>query len=55
MGDTIFIDKKFLGIKVRSAVMQDCYNYVLNPLFPGYYDVVKVVEVKPLAVDKRLK
>ncbi|TKK70928.1 RES domain-containing protein [Ilyomonas limi] len=55
MGDKILMEKKFVGIKVRSAVMQDSYNYVLNPLFPNYYDLVKVVEVKPLAVDKRLK
>ena len=55
MGDKIFMEKKFLGIKVRSAVLPDAYNYVLNPLFPGYYDMVKVVEVKPLGVDKRLK
>jgi len=55
MGDNVFREKKFVGIKVRSAVMQDSYNYVLNPLFPGYYDLVKIVEVKPLTVDKRLK
>lgn len=54
MGDAIFAEKKWLGIKVRSAVMQDSFNYVLNPLFPGYYDLVKVVAVQPLAVDKRL-
>ncbi len=55
MGDKVFMEKKFLGIKTRSAVLPDAYNYVLNPLFPGYYDLVKVVEVKPLGVDKRLK
>lgn len=55
MGDRLFAEKQYLGIKVRSAVMQDSYNYVLNPQFAGYYDLVKVVAVKPLAVDKRLK
>jgi RES domain-containing protein len=55
MGDKLFMEKKFLGIKARSAVLPDAYNYVLNPLFPGYYDLVKVEEVKPLGVDKRLK
>lgn len=55
MGDKLFMDKEYLGIKARSAVMPDAYNYVLNPLFPGYYDVVKVVEVKPLPVDQRLR
>jgi RES domain-containing protein len=55
MGDKLFMEKKFLGIKARSAVLPDAYNYVLNPLFPGYYDLVKVVEVKPLGIDQRLK
>ncbi len=55
MGDRFFVEKKYLGIKVRSAVMLDSYNYVLNPLYPGYYDFVKVVEVKELEIDKRLK
>ncbi len=55
MGDKLFIERKFVGIKVRSAVMQDAYNYILNPLFPGYYDLVKIREVKPLSVDQRLK
>jgi RES domain-containing protein len=55
MGDAIFSEKKYLGIKVRSAVLQDSYNYVLNPLFPGYYDLVKVMAVTPLAVDQRLR
>src|SRR3954471_24972334 len=55
MGDKILMEKQYLGIKARSAVLPDAYNYVLNPLFPGYYDLVKVVEVKPLEVDQRLK
>ena len=55
IGDALFAEKKYVGIKVRSAVLQDSYNYVLNPLFPGYYNLVKVMDVKPLAVDQRLK
>ena len=54
-GDKIFEEKKYLGIKARSAIMPDLYNYVLNPLYPGYYDLVKVVEVKELEIDKRLR
>lgn len=55
MGDKVFKDKKFIGIKVRSAVMRNSYNYILNPLYPGYYNLVKVIEVIVLEVDKRLK
>lgn len=55
MGDKIFEESKFLGIKAPSAVLPDSYNYILNPLYPGYYDLVKVIQVKALEVDKRLR
>ncbi len=55
MGDAIFEGKKFLAIKAPSAVLPDSYNYILNPLYPAYYDLVKVIRVQPLEVDKRLK
>ncbi|MEJ7683749.1 MAG: RES family NAD+ phosphorylase [Segetibacter sp.] len=55
MGDKVFKEKKFIGIKVRSAVMHNSYNYILNPLYPDYYDLIKVIEVNLLEVDKRLK
>lgn len=55
MGDKIFEERKFLGIKAPSAVLPDSYNYILNPLYPAYYDLVKVIQVKALEVDKRLK
>lgn len=53
-GDRIFKQKKYLGIKVRSAVMENSYNFILNPLFPRYYDLVKVSEVHRLKIDGRL-
>ena len=53
-GDRIFSEKKFIGIKARSAVMENSYNFILNPLYPNYYDLVKVVSVQKLDIDKRL-
>jgi len=55
MGDKILSEEKYLGIKTRSAVLPGSFNYILNPLFPGYYDIVKVVDVGLLEVDKRFK
>lgn len=55
IGDKIFNENKFLGIRVRSAVMPEEYNYVLNPLYPGYRDLVKIDAVANYIVDKRLK
>ncbi|TDE18347.1 RES family NAD+ phosphorylase [Dyadobacter psychrotolerans] len=53
-GDNIFRAQKFIGIKARSAVMPREYNYVLNPLFPRFYDLVKVVAVEDYQRDERL-
>jgi len=54
IGDQIFRENNHLAIKARSAVLPQEYNYILNPLFPGFYDLVKVAEVSDYEVDKRL-
>lgn len=54
MGDRIFQANKFIGIKVRSAVMPGQYNFILNPQFPDYHKHLKVTNVEPLDVDQRL-
>ena len=54
MGDKLFEDNKYIGLKVRSAVMPDEYNYILNPLHPDYKNLVKVISVEDYDVDKRL-
>ena len=53
-GDHWMDDKKFLGIRVRSAINPAEYNYLLNPLFPRYHDLVKIISVKEIKVDERL-
>lgn len=54
MGDLWMKEKKHLAIRVRSAVNPAEYNYLLNPLYPGYHDRVKIKTIEPLAVDPRL-
>ncbi|WP_217603861.1 RES family NAD+ phosphorylase [Chitinophaga sp. GbtcB8] len=54
IGDQLFKDKKYLGFKVRSAVLPNEFNYLLDPLFPRYYDLVNVVNYEPLELDRRL-
>jgi hypothetical protein len=46
--------RKYLGIKVRSAVNQHEYNYLLNPLFPNFSALVRTVNVTAIPVDERL-
>jgi RES domain-containing protein len=53
MGDKLF-DNKYIGLKVRSAVMPNEYNYILNPLYPDYNNLVKVISVEDHNTDERL-
>ncbi|GAC1438863.1 MAG: RES family NAD+ phosphorylase [Sediminibacterium sp.] len=55
MGERIMMEKKYAGIKVLSAIMPESYNYILNPLYRGFHDLIKVAAVYPLQVDKRFK
>ena len=54
LGDKLFLDHKLLGIKVRSAVNQSEFNVLLDPLFPGYHDLINVVNIIKIPVDQRL-
>lgn len=54
LGDSFFKDRNFIGRKVRSAVMPQEYNYVLNPLFPRYYDLVRIKNIEDYGRDGRL-
>jgi len=54
LGDQLFYEHKLLGIKVKSAVNRAEYNILLDPLFPGYHDLVKIIDVIKIPVDRRL-
>ncbi|HEY4326557.1 MAG TPA: RES family NAD+ phosphorylase [Mucilaginibacter sp.] len=54
LGDGWMLEKKFLAIKVRSAVNPTEFNFLLNPLFPEYHDKIKVQSIEPLDIDARL-
>ena len=54
LGDRWMSDKKYIAIKVKSAINPIENNYLLNPLFPRFYDLVKIVSVTQIDVDGRL-
>jgi len=54
LGDKWIHAKKFLGFKVRSVINPLEYNFLLNPLYPQYDDVVTVISVERLLIDTRL-
>lgn len=54
IGDKLMKDEKYLALKVRSAVNSFEYNYLLNPLFPRFHDLVHINEVSEVKIDGRL-
>ena len=46
--------RNYLGFRARSAVLTEEFNLLLNPLFPGFNDLVKIVQVTAYQPDKRL-
>ena len=54
IGDKLIQSNQYVAIKVRSAVNPDEYNILLNPLFPSFHDLVKVIATEPYDLDQRL-
>ncbi|WP_297097561.1 RES family NAD+ phosphorylase [uncultured Draconibacterium sp.] len=55
LAGTRFLKKrKFLLLKVPSAVIQDEFNYIMNPFHPLSIEA-KIIEKKPFIFDERLK
>lgn len=54
LGDRWINESKFLACKLRSAINPLEYNYLLNPLFPRFYNLVKIIEGHQLTTDERL-
>ena len=53
-GDKWMSDKKYIAVKVRSAINKLEYNYLLNPLFAKFHDLVQLISTTEIEVDKRL-
>jgi RES domain-containing protein len=54
MGDSWMNENKFIAFKVRSAINPSEYNFLLNPLFNGYHDLVTIQSVQAINIDTRL-
>ena len=55
IGTTIFQANECLALKVPSAVMPFENNYVLNPMFPGFERLVRILYVDLYKPDERLE
>jgi len=53
-GDEWMHSKKYMVFKVRSVINPSEYSFLLNPLFPGYHELVKIASVVRLNIDARL-
>ena len=54
MGYQWILENKFLAFKVRSAINPSEFNYLLNPLFQSYRDIVTIDSIQKLDIDARL-
>jgi RES domain-containing protein len=54
LGDSWMTAGKYLGFEVKSAINPSEFNFLLNPLFPRFHDLVKIISVTPLEIDTRL-
>ncbi|PJB13231.1 MAG: RES superfamily protein [Flavobacteriales bacterium CG_4_9_14_3_um_filter_40_17] len=53
IGDAFQVKGQFLILKVPSAVVQDEYNFLINPTHPDGIKI-KIVQIQPFAFDERL-
>lgn len=53
IGDKFIDEQKYLLLKVPSAVIQDEFNYLINPLHKQY-SKVKLLKIEEFKFDKRL-
>ncbi|HVS96834.1 MAG TPA: RES family NAD+ phosphorylase [Puia sp.] len=54
LGGSIFKSQKHVGFRARSAVLTEEFNIMLNPLFPGFADLVKIASITRYQPDARL-
>jgi RES domain-containing protein len=54
LGDLWMREKKWLGIRVRSAINPAEFNVLLNPLYPKFHDQVEIKDIRELPVDGRI-
>lgn len=54
LGDRMITEKEYVGFKVRSAVLTSEWNVLLNPLYPGYANLVTVKKIEKIETDIRL-
>lgn len=54
IGDDLLRKKINVGFRVRSAVLPEEYNLVLNPLHPKFSSVVRIEKIERLETDQRL-
>jgi len=54
LGDLWMREKKWLGIRVRSAINPVEYNVLLNPLYPKFHGLVEIKSIRKLSVDDRI-
>ncbi|MEP7142678.1 MAG: RES family NAD+ phosphorylase [Ferruginibacter sp.] len=53
-GDRWMKSMQGIAVKIRSAINPSEFNYLLNPLFPRFHDLVKVMSAVEIMTEGRL-
>ncbi|MCY7422786.1 MAG: RES family NAD+ phosphorylase [Chitinophagaceae bacterium] len=53
IGNLYMHNQQHLGLKVKSAINTLESNLLLNPLYPRFYDLVKVKKITEIQLDRR--
>jgi len=54
LGSSMMKTRKHLGFRTRSAVLTEEYNILLNPQFPNFHHLAKIIQITPYQPDNRL-
>jgi len=54
IGDAWIRERKTAVLRVPSSIIQNEYNYLLNPNHPDFYEI-KLTQIEPFVFDSRIK
>ncbi|TXN37728.1 RES family NAD+ phosphorylase [Flagellimonas hymeniacidonis] len=54
IGDTFIESSLQLALKVPSVIVEGDFNYLLNPNFPEYTNLVKINDIRDFPFDERI-
>jgi hypothetical protein len=54
LGDELMKAMQYVAIRIRSTINPSEFNYLLNPLFSRFHDLIKITNIIEIMTDERL-